>query len=359
MPLTDDIPSVAAPPRGWLEPVAKAGFAENWDAELFGIRVPAWRWPVVRAIESLFHTGDGRPIVIADIGCGAATYARHLLTTGIPFEYHGFDHNPGILEAAAERWRFLAAGAPRFALLDAREPRWPIADRRFDVVLWDSTLRFVEDVPAAVRESARVGRRAILLARTPVETRTWREEVSYYGMNTPSTNWHFDRAYFERVAAQTGLTLSVSVGDADLQALTRGAWPEAGQIQPGVNLTRAFHEKYIRERVDRLLAAEPGPWSIYGAGRHTRWLLGVISESARRRVQAIVDDAARPGQTLSGHSVSRPESANPACFAGVVVSSDTIEDRLAVAAVRWSGDAARVHRLYAAMPPGPYDKAAV
>lgn len=359
MPLTDDIPDVAAPPRGWLEPAAEAGFAENWDAELFGIRVPAWRWPVVRAIESLFHSGVGRPIVIADIGCGAATYARHLLTTGIPFEYHGFDHNQRILDAAAERWRFLPAGAPRFALLDAREPHWPIADRRFDVVLWDSTIRFVEDVAAGIRESARVTGRAILLARTPIEARMWREEVSYYGMSAPSTNWHFDRAYFERLAAETGLTLTVSVGDADLQALTRGPWPEAGIIRPGANLARAFHEKYVRERVDGLLAAAPGPWAIYGAGGHTRWLLGVISEPARRRLGAIVDDAATPGQTLAGHIVTRPSATSPESFAGVVVSSDTIEDRLAVAAVKWCRDATRVHRLYAALPPGPYDKAAI
>lgn len=359
MPATHERSGAAIHAAGWLEPAAAAGFAENWDAELFGIRIPAWRWPVVRAIEAIFHRGDGSPIVIADIGCGAATYARHLLTTGIPFEYHGFDHNPVVLEAAAQRWRFLLDGAPRFQRLDARAPRWPLDDSRFDVVLWDSTIRFVEDVPAAIRESTRVARRAILLARTPLEPRTWREEVHYYGMSVPSANWHFDQGFFESAARNAGWSFTPSLGDPDLQAITRGGWPGDAVIQPGNNAARAFHAAYVRERVDRLIAMLAGDWAVYGGGAHTRWLLAAISEAARARIRFVIDDAAAPGQSVFGRPVARPACVEPQSCAGVIVSSDTIEQRLTAAACSWLRDPSRVYRLYADLPLGPYDKAAV
>ncbi|MBI5866126.1 MAG: class I SAM-dependent methyltransferase [Planctomycetes bacterium] len=348
--------------RGWGEAAAEDGFAENWDRELFGLDVPPWRWGVVRLIEAAYHAFGGRRIVIGDMGCGAATYARHLLTTGIAFDFHGYDHNEGVLQAAAKRWALLPDAGVRLHCLDARTPHWPIDDATFDVLIWDSTLRFCDDPGATLRESLRTCRGWIVLARTPLDERVWREEVRYYGMSAPSANWHFDEQYFRGAAAESGWVFSPRVGDAEIQLLSRAPLPADFAVQPVFNAARTFHAGYVRERVLRLLAQTPGNWAIYGAGEHSRWLMGILPEPARRRIAFFLDDHA--SGELHGVPIRKPGSCTAADVAGVLVSSDVLEEKLAAAACKWiestAGSSSRpapiVARLYDGIPPGPYDK---
>jgi ubiquinone/menaquinone biosynthesis C-methylase UbiE len=349
---------VLGPPldsRGWAEPASHGGFAAFWDRELFGIEIPPWRHNVVRRIEQAYRCGDGAPVVVADIGCGAALYARHLLAAGVPFEYHGYDHNLSVLDAACRRWEFLPHQDVHLHQMDARCSNWPLDDERFDVVIWDTTLRFCENVEAALDESRRVCRTAILIARTPLEQRTWKESIHYYDMATPSPNWHFDEEYFRNYSRRHEWFFTPRAGDEELQILSRRPLPPNDGFRPIPNLARTFHAAYAGERVRRFTAEIPGLWALYGAGRHTRWLLANLPQPVRDRFGCILDDAAAAGSEIAGIPVLSPDDAS-AQFAAVLISSDTIEDRLHAAAVRALPGGTPIFRLYEGLPAGPYDK---
>lgn len=105
-----------------------------------------------------------------------------------------------------------------------------------------------------------------------------------------------------------------------------------------------------------------GTLAIYGGGRHTRWILERLRlNEGGLVIGAILDDdpGAVRGGSIAGISVVRPGDADPDAFAGVVVSSDSIEQRLAERARSWAsrarGESPTVFRLYESMPPGPYD----
>ncbi|MCP4246940.1 MAG: class I SAM-dependent methyltransferase [bacterium] len=340
----------------WGESCIAAAFDAAWDRELFGLELPTWRTSIVRLVQAAHQHFDGGRIRVADLGCGAAPYARHLLETGIEFEYHGYDHNGTVLQAACRRWEFRPHERVHLHRMDARRSRWPIEDDAFDVVIWDTTLRFCENVPQALAESARVCRGWIILGRTPIEQRAWCEPVHYYDMKTPSADWHFDRALLGELAAEHGLHLTTEVGCPDTHVLSRQPWPADLAIQPVPRLDRAFHEAYIRERVARIFAEHPGSWAVYGAGQHSRWLMTILPESLRRRVSHFVDDHAAEGYAIDGVAVVRPDTIDPNEHAGVLVSSDANEDGLCQRAVQWCGREESVHRLYVDLPAGPYDK---
>lgn len=361
--MTFDVLNEPVDMAGWAEPAAEKGFAEHWDRELCGIEIPPWRRNVVTWIEQAYHTGDRHTIVVADIGCGAAVYARHLLAAGVPFEYHGYDHNAGVLEAACRRWMYMPHDRVHLHQMDARATRWPITSDSFDVLIWDTTLRFCEDVEAALDQSRRVCRGWILIARTPLEDRTWREAVRYYGMTRPSSNWHFDERFFLTYAQRHEWTFAPSVGDEEMHILSRAPLPREARIRPVRSMARVFHEAYVRQRVAQLFATVRGRWALYGGGGHTRWLLALLPAELHARIVCILDDAATPGSEIGGLPVLSPAALAGARvrpdFAGILVSSDTIEERLAAAATRLTAGIVPVHRLYEGLPPGPFDKSAV
>jgi SAM-dependent methyltransferase len=102
------------------------------------------------------------------------------------------------------------------------------------------------------------------------------------------------------------------------------------------------------------------PIAIFGGGRHTRWLLESLQlHQSGPRLAAIIDDAPRAGHaTIGGLPIVPPADIDPSTITAVIVSTDSIEDRLAARAQAWASKAAnppRVIRLYEHLPPGPYD----
>lgn len=339
----------------WGEGAAVNGFAEFWDRELFGIEVPEWRQSVVKLVEHAYHAFGQERVVVADMGCGAATYARHLLAKAIPVEYHGYDHNEAVLAAACERWRFLPYEHVHLHLMDARAPHWPVSDDAFDALIWDTTLRFCEDLEAALQESARTCRGMIILARTPLEAESWREEVRYYGMDAPSANWHFSEERLEQLADAAGLTLHAGVGCLDTHVLSRGPLPMLDRVKSVPRLAQAFHAAYVQERVARLFAEHNRPWVIYGAGAHTRWLLGILPEELRTHIFCLADDAPA-AESIVGIPVLDPSDLDRSTRFAVLVSSDSVEDALYRRALLRFPPQTPVYRLYANLPAGPYEK---
>jgi SAM-dependent methyltransferase len=118
----------------------------------------------------------------------------------------------------------------------------------------------------------------------------------------------------------------------------------------------SFRVAYLRE-VWRRLGLEYGSRGIviFGAGRHTEFLLERVADVAGPRVVAILDDEPRPGlREIAGIAVRRPGDVEPSTVGAALVSSDSIEIQLAARAESWSKGGAPVIRLYAEVPAGPY-----
>ena len=121
-----------------------------------------------------------------------------------------------------------------------------------------------------------------------------------------------------------------------------------------------FRKRFIRElwrRLGRDLADRP--IAIYGAGRHTAWLLEVIADvEGGPRIACILDDAGGE-RTMSGIRVQKPSQVEPTSIGAVLVSSDAQEAALGARARVWIESAAFENRPaviepYRGLPPGPY-----
>lgn len=119
----------------------------------------------------------------------------------------------------------------------------------------------------------------------------------------------------------------------------------------------AFLREYVSLRLERLgLTDRRGPVLIFGAGRHTWWLVRSAPAMADVAVVAILDDAAAPGASILGIPVLTPVEAArrfPSPRA-VILSTDAWRDELAARAREVFGDDAPVVDVYEGLPPGPY-----
>lgn len=121
-----------------------------------------------------------------------------------------------------------------------------------------------------------------------------------------------------------------------------------------------FRRRFIRE-LWRRLGRDAGdrPIALYGAGRHTAWLLETVADVERGPRIAFVLDDAPASDRLSGVPIVRPSERSPSDVAFVVVSSDARESELSVRAREWAGSGADSHRAeviepYRGLPAGPY-----
>ncbi len=120
--------------------------------------------------------GTGR---VLDVGCGEGQVARHLAAAGV--DVIGLDPSGPQITRARER-----GGGPRYARASAE--RLPVADRSVDAVLACLAFEHVGNLPAAVREIARVlvpGGRLLLLVGHPL-------------LQAPGSGWIDDKVLDER-----------------------------------------------------------------------------------------------------------------------------------------------------------------
>lgn len=116
-------------------------------------------------------------------------------------------------------------------------------------------------------------------------------------------------------------------------------------------LAGEFRRRYVRERW-RTLAQEVKPIALFGAGRHTRWLLQAVWDVPGPDLVCVLDDNPPAGE-LCGRPVRRPVAAKPPA-PRILISSDAHEEALAARCRELFGDAVEIIRLYAGLPPGPY-----
>jgi SAM-dependent methyltransferase len=120
----------------------------------------------------------GTPRVL-DVGCGEGQVARQLAAAGV--DVIGFDPSGAQIARAQER-----GGGPRYARASAEQ--LPVADGSIDAVLACLSFEHVADLPAAVREVARVlvpGGRLLLLVGHPL-------------LQAPGSGWIDDKILDER-----------------------------------------------------------------------------------------------------------------------------------------------------------------
>jgi demethylmenaquinone methyltransferase / 2-methoxy-6-polyprenyl-1,4-benzoquinol methylase len=111
---------------------------------------PRWRLFLVSRIPA-----DASRVL--DVATGTAAVAIELLGAGPERTVVGVDQSPEML--AAGRDRVAESGlTDRIELREARAEDLPFADGEFDAVTFTYLLRYVDDVPATLRELARVVR---------------------------------------------------------------------------------------------------------------------------------------------------------------------------------------------------------
>lgn len=112
-----------------------------------------------------------------------------------------------------------------------------------------------------------------------------------------------------------------------------------------------FRRRYVRERW-RNIGRDGEPIAIFGAGRHTRWLLQAVWGVDGPAVACVLDDNP-PAPEICGHAVTAPTPNAPPARR-ILLSSDAHEEALADRCRSLFGDAVEILRLYDGLPAGPY-----
>ena len=109
-----------------------------------------------------------------EVGCGEGRVSRDLATRG--HRVIGLDASPTLLRAAAE-----ADSAGRY--VEGRAESLPFADASFDLAVAYNSLMDVADMPAAVREAARVlvpgGRLCACVTHPMADAGTWLDDAHF------------------------------------------------------------------------------------------------------------------------------------------------------------------------------------
>jgi SAM-dependent methyltransferase len=128
---------------------AASGYDSKWAidyGEIGGTQV-------VAKLEKALGRTPGHYGRMLEIGAGTGYFTLNLLRRGMVDQATAIDISPGMLEA-------LQASATRLGLevetLPADAERLPFGDRSFDLVLGHAVLHHIPDLPAALRECARV-----------------------------------------------------------------------------------------------------------------------------------------------------------------------------------------------------------
>jgi len=98
-----------------------------------------------------------------------------------------------------------------------------------------------------------------------------------------------------------------------------------------------------------------GRMALFGAGAHTRWLLGVTADLPALPITCMLDDDPKDAKYL-GLPVRRPDEVDTGEITLVLLSSDQWEAQLAARASELWGPSVEIVRLYQNLPLGPYDK---
>lgn len=108
-------------------------------------------------------------------------------------------------------------------------------------------------------------------------------------------------------------------------------------------------------RWENILLSGTGRVYLFGAGKHTNWLCGLVKDRKGPQIAGIIDDDHKKcGTMVDGFTVFALEQTKKDSTAGVVISSDTFVSRMRERLERDGIDPDRIINLYANIPQGPY-----
>jgi len=113
-------------------------------------------------------------------------------------------------------------------------------------------------------------------------------------------------------------------------------------------------EALVRARWENLRRSHPTA-CLYGAGKHTKWLLEVLSGSIGPEIIAILDDNP-PEERIGGIPVIPTDRANELTPSCIILSSDTFQDKMTASLKKHGVDRCPLLDLYWGLPLGPYAK---
>jgi len=115
-------------------------------------------------------------------------------------------------------------------------------------------------------------------------------------------------------------------------------------------------KSYLRRYWHNLLLEGRESVALFGAGKHTEWLLNVVAGALGPKVAAILDDRASELGDVDGFTVVNPEIFTVSDVDAVVVSSDTCTEAMKRRCRELWQDRTIVLSPYDGLPPGPYEK---
>jgi ubiquinone/menaquinone biosynthesis C-methylase UbiE len=140
---------------------------------------------------------------ICEIGCGDGENLRLLRESGAKGPYCGIDVNPHMISHCREKY-------PVDRWLVAESISYPFADEEFDVVLIINVLHHLntrEDIVKILRETARIGKRTILIEPLQSQSEFLYFVKRLYWTITDGGNLYFRREDFSRVFADAELSV--------------------------------------------------------------------------------------------------------------------------------------------------------
>jgi SAM-dependent methyltransferase len=195
------------------------GFEERAQGWLAWARTPGhdayWTYR-----DAFFALVPGPGAATLEVGCGEGRVARDLIARG--HQVTGLDASPTLVRAAAE-----ADPASRY--VEGSAEALPFDDGAFDLVVAYNSLMDVVDMPAAVREAARVlapGGRLCACITHPLQTAcTWRDDEEPLVL----TEAYLDRRWMDVPVERGGLQFTFTSACLPLEAYAR-ALEESGLV---------------------------------------------------------------------------------------------------------------------------------
>ena len=317
-------------------------FEEDYDEVPTLRSTDAWSRRMLAWLDSQAGPGFvGRTVL--DVGCADGLYSFHAArqgaarVLGIERNRYNYEHACFVRDAAGLRNVTFVH--------DSIEQALP--DETFDDVFALSLVYHLVS-PLAVLHELRQRCRGRLFATCPLDLDTTDAEPfarldryqtgghGFWAFNEPFVRQMFETAGFGLDDVQVTARHEDSGNPANLFIVARPLACAAHHVF-AATIDQEFPPSYARRRSAlRKLWPELGkrftrPVAIFGAGRHTGWMLEQVADLPGPRVDCVLDDRALPGQTIGALPVRRPEPEDAQRFAAILISSwfqhDVIERR--------------------------------
>lgn len=280
---------------------------------------------------------------VLDVGCADGLYSLHAArlgakrVLGIERNRYNYDHACFVRDAAGLHNVSFVHGAIEQAL----------PDETFDDVFALSLVYHLVS-PLAVLHELRQRCRGRLFATCPIDLDTTDAEP-FARLDRYQTGGHGFWAFNESFVRQMFETAGFGLADVQVTARHEESGNPANLFMVAKPLACAPHHvfaatldqdfppSYARRRAalrqlwPELSKRFTRPVAVFGAGRHTGWMLEQVGDLPGPKVECVLDDRALPGQKIGDLPVRRPEPVDAQRFAAILISSwfqhDAIERR--------------------------------